>query len=70
MLRQENVKQKKDIEWLTNTAKNNKMQADRAISDLEAYTKILRGMEKKMAELEFEKEAKETELREIRQKFM
>lgn len=46
------------------------MQADRAISDLEAYTKILRGMEKKMAELEFEKEAKETELRELRQKFM
>ena len=70
MLRQENVKQKKDIEWLTNTAKNNKMQADRAISDLEAYTKILRGMEKKMAELEFEKEGKETELRELRYQFM
>jgi hypothetical protein len=37
---------------------------------LEAYTKILRGMEKKLAEVEVERESKETELREIRQKFM
>ena len=57
---------KKDLDWLANSAKNNKLQADRAISDLEAYTKILRGMEKKMAELEVEKEAKEVELRDLR----
>jgi hypothetical protein len=35
---------------------------------LEAYTKILRGMEKKLAEVEVEKEAKEVELREVRSK--
>jgi hypothetical protein len=33
---------------------------------LEAYTKILRGMEKRLAEVEVEKEAKEMELRDIR----
>lgn len=66
LLRSENIKMKKDIDWLANSAKNNKLQADRAITDLEAYTKILRGMEKKMAEIEIEKESKEAELRELR----
>jgi hypothetical protein len=61
---------KKDIEWLANSAKNNKLQAERAITDLEAYTKILRGMEKKLAETEVEREAKEVELRDLRQKVM
>lgn len=70
MLKQENQKYKKDIEWLANSAKNNKLQADRAIADLEAYTKILRGMEKRLAEIEVEKEGKENELRELRQRFM
>lgn len=56
------------MDWLANSAKNNKLQAERAISDLEAYTKILRGMEKKLAEVEVEKEAKEVELRELRVK--
>ena len=37
---------------------------------MEAYTKILRGMEKKLAEVEVERESKESELRELRQKFM
>ncbi len=46
------------------------MQAERAISDLESYTKILRGMEKKLAEVEIEKESKEAELRDLRQKNM
>jgi hypothetical protein len=46
---------KKDIDWLANSAKNNKLQAERAITDLEAYTKILRGMEKKLAETEVER---------------
>lgn len=59
---------KKDVEWLANSAKNNKMQAERAITDLEAYTKILRGMEKRLAEAELEKDSKEVELRDLRQK--
>jgi hypothetical protein len=42
------------------------LQADRAISELEAYTKILRGMEKKLAETEIERECKEVELRDLR----
>ena len=57
---------KKDVEWLANSAKNNKLQAERAINDIEAYTKILRGMEKKLAETEVERESKEAELRELR----
>jgi len=46
------------------------MQAERAINDLEAYTKILRGMEKKLAEVEIENESKEADLRELRTKLM
>jgi len=38
VLRGENSQLKKDVEWLANSAKNNKMQAERAINDLEAYT--------------------------------
>jgi len=49
---QENNKLKNDVNWLANSAKNNKMQADQAIADIEDYTKILRGMEKRMAEIE------------------
>lgn len=67
VLKGENSQLKKDVEWLANSAKNNKMQAERAINDLEAYTKILRGMEKKLAEAEIERESKEAELRELRQ---
>lgn len=70
LLKGENSKMKKDVDWLANSAKNNKMQAERAINDLEAYTKILRGMEKKLAECEVEKESKEAEIREMRQKIM
>jgi hypothetical protein len=69
-LKQENGQMKKDIEWLANSAKNNKIQAEKAITDLEAYTKILRGMEKKLAETEVERESKEVELRDLRQKIM
>lgn len=67
MLRAENTQLKKDVEWLANSAKNNKMQGERAINDLEAYTQILRGMEKKLAETEIERESKEAELRDLRQ---
>lgn len=70
ILKEENGKLKKDIDWLANSAKNNKLQADRAINDLEAYTKILRGMEKKLAETEVDRESKEVELRDLRQKIM
>ena len=59
---------KKDVDWLATSAKNNKLQAERAISDLEQYTKILRGMEKRLAESEIERESKEVELRELRGK--
>ncbi|CDW87453.1 UNKNOWN [Stylonychia lemnae] len=69
-LKQENMKLKKDVDWLANSAKNNKLQAERAINDLEAYTKILRGMEKKLAEVEIEKESKEADLRELRTRKM
>lgn len=69
-LKQENAKSKKDVDWLANSAKNNKIQAERAIADLEAYTKILRGMEKRLAEVEIEKEAKEAELRDLRNKMV
>lgn len=62
----ESAKLKKDVEWLANSAKNNKLQAERAISDLESYTKILRGMEKRLAEVEVEKESKEAELKELK----
>ena len=58
------------MEWLANSAKNNKMQAERAITDLEAYSKILRGLERKLAETEVERESKEAELRDLRQKIM
>ena len=68
--KQENAQLKQDVEWLANSAKNNKMQADRAISEMEAYTKILRGMEKKLAETEIESQSKEAELRELRQNIM
>lgn len=66
VLKQENGQLRKDVEWLANSAKNNKLQAERAITDLEAYTKILRGMEKKLAETEIERESKEAELRDLR----
>jgi hypothetical protein len=46
------------------------MQAERAITDLEAYSKILRGLERKLAETEVERESKEAELRDLRQKIM
>lgn len=60
------MKLKKDVDWLANSAKNNKIQAERAISDLEAYTQILRGMEKKLAEAEVQKESYEAELKDMR----
>lgn len=69
-LRAENQKHRKDVDWLANSAKNNKLQAERAISDLEAYTQILRGMEKKLAEVEIEKESRDADLRELRTKMM
>ena len=68
--KQENAQLKQDVEWLANSAKNNKLQADRAITEMEAYTKILRGMEKKLAETEIDSQSKEAELRELRQKIM
>lgn len=45
------------------------MQADKAICDLQAYADILRGMEKKLAQVESEKEQTEGELREVKQSF-
>ena len=70
MIKQEKERLKKDLDWVANSAKNSKLQADRAIADLEAYTKILRGMEKRLAEVEIEKEGKEQDIKELRQKMM
>ncbi len=70
MVKQEKERLKKDLDWVANSAKNSKLQADRAIADLEAYTKILRGMEKRLAEVEIEKEGKEQDIKELRQKMM
>lgn len=55
-LRTENQQLKKDLNWLAQQAKNNKAQTDKAICDLQAYTQILRGMEKRLCESEAEKE--------------
>lgn len=65
----ENIKLKKDIDWLANSAKNSKMQADRAIGDLEAYTQILRSMENKLNEVEAQKLSQERELEELKIRF-
>ena len=46
------------------------MQTDKAIADLQAYTQILRGMEKKLVEVEAQKEITEKELKEVKQSFM
>ena len=51
-LANENEQLKKDMSWLANQAQQNKMQTEKAIQDLQAYTQILRGMERKLAENE------------------
>ena len=58
------------MSWLANQAKQNKMQTDKAICDMQAYTQILRGMEKKLAEVETQKEMVEKELVEVKQSYM
>ena len=58
----ENEQLKNDMSWLANQAKQSKMQTDKAIADLQAYTQILRGMEKKLVEVETQKEMTEKEL--------
>lgn len=58
------------MSWLANQAKQNKMQTDKAICDMQAYTQILRGMEKKLAEVETQKELVEKELVEVKQSYM
>ena len=66
----ENEQLKNDMSWLANQAKQSKMQTDKAIADLQAYTQILRGMEKKLVEVETQKEMTEKELKEVKQSFM
>ena len=65
----ENEQLKTDMSWLANQAKQSKLQNDKAIADLQAYTQILRGMEKKLVEVEAAKEMTEKELREVKQSF-
>jgi hypothetical protein len=48
LLRPENDQLKKDMTWLATQAKNSKLANDKAIQDLQAYTQILRGMEKRL----------------------
>ena len=55
-LSSENVQLKKDMSWLANQAQQNKLQTEKAIQDLQAYTQILRGMERKLAETETQKQ--------------
>ena len=47
-LKNENDKLKLDVTWLANTAKNSKIQSEKAIGDLEEYTKILGMMDAKL----------------------
>lgn len=65
----ENEQLKTDMSWLANQAKQSKLQNDKAIADLQAYTQILRGMEKKLVEVEAAKEMTEKELKEVKQSF-
>ena len=51
-LKAENFKLKNDVTWLANSAKNNKLQSEKAISDLEEYTEILTKMEAKILQIE------------------
>ena len=44
-LKTENSKLKNDVTWLANSARNNKIQSEKAIKDLEEYAEVLKLME-------------------------
>ena len=48
--------------WLATQAKNSKLANDKAMQELQAYTQILRGMEKRLQETEMEKHVIENNL--------
>lgn len=50
--------------WLAAQAKNSKLANDKAMQDLQAYTQILRGLEKRLQETEMEKQIIESNLNE------
>ncbi len=55
-LKNENDKLKNDVTWLANSAKNSKIQSEKAIGDLEEYTKILGMMDAKLKQTEQERD--------------
>ena len=57
-LKAENGKLKNDVTWLANSAKNSKIQSEKAIGDLEEYSKILKMMEQKIKHTEKERDQK------------
>ena len=60
-LKTENGKLKNDVTWLANSAKNSKIQSEKAIGDLEEYSKILKMMEQKIKQTEKERDQKTQE---------
>ena len=61
----ENEKLKNDVTWLANSAKNSKLQAEKALNDLEEYAQVLTGLEQKLLKVESEKEMKTKEVIEL-----
>lgn len=60
-LKNENDKLKHDVTWLANSAKNSKIQSEKAIGDLEEYTKILGMMDAKLKQTEQERDMNKKE---------
>lgn len=60
-LKNENDRLKHDVTWLANSAKNSKIQSEKAIGDLEEYTKILGMMDAKLKQTEQERDMNKKE---------
>ena len=63
--RDENVKLKNDVGWLANSAKNSKMQAEKALNDLEEYSQVLQQLEGKLITTQQERDKKSEEVAEL-----
>ena len=64
-LKNENDRLKGDVTWLANSAKNSKMQSEKAIYDLEEYNKILKMMDSKLKQTEHERDLNKKECIEL-----
>lgn len=60
-LKQENAKLSNDVQWLAATAKNNKLQSEKAIKDLEEYAEVLKKLEMKLNMTEKQRDQKTQE---------